>query len=408
MTPPSGKHPQSVLSKTLTLAVVGWLCGTSPLWAVTNPEEELEATQKDMQQAQQRSQALSKEYKQLQDELKTLQDKMVKMAATMQKTEAELSDAEDKLRILSDELKTKKETQKAQQAHLSALLMAELSLSRTPPEAILMMPQPPMEIMKASHALGMASESIRQEALSLSLQLSELNALKEIVTEHRDQLASIQAGFDKQRRELMGQLADRTALQNKLGKRQKEEEDTLQRLAKKASDLRDLVTGLQKEQVKKEEKEAKHNKPSARSDSEHLRSFVDAKGHIHAPASGQVTQSFGASTGKNTTSKGTTMTTRKGAQVTAPYDSEVVFTGPFLNYGQMIILRHSDDFHTLLAGLTKIDVRVGQFLLEGEPIGAMGEGDDDNKNDRTLYIELRKDNQPVNPAAWINGLNKKK
>ena len=102
------------------------------------------------------------------------------------------------------------------------------------------------------------------------------------------------------------------------------------------------------------------------------------------------------------------MTTRKGAQVTAPYDSEVVFTGPFLNYGQMIILRHSDDFHTLLAGLTKIDVRVGQFLLEGEPIGAMGEGDDDNKNDRTLYIELRKDNQPVNPAAWINGLNKKK
>ena len=173
MTPPSGKHPQSVLSKTLTLAVVGWLCGTSPLWAVTNPAEELEATQKDMQQAQQRSQALSKEYKQLQDELKTLQDKMVKMAATMQKTEAELSDAEDKLRILSDELKTKKETLQAQQAHLSALLMAELSLSRTPPEAILMMPQPPMEIMKASHALGMASESIRQEALSLSLQLSE-------------------------------------------------------------------------------------------------------------------------------------------------------------------------------------------------------------------------------------------
>jgi septal ring factor EnvC (AmiA/AmiB activator) len=81
----------------------------------------------------------------------------------------------------------------------------------------------------------------------------------------------------------------------------------------------------------------------------------------------------------------------------------VVFTGPFLTYGQMVIIRHSDDFHTLLAGLVKIDVTVGQFLLEGEPIGAMGDSESSNR----LYIELRQNNQPIDPASWIKGLNKK-
>lgn len=381
--------------------------GMSASYAVTSAEKELENTQKDLQAAQARQMAIAKEFSQLKEELKTLQDKLVKTAAMMQKAESDLSDAEEKLRILTEELQTKNDTLKLQQQRLSSLLMAELSLSRTPPEAMLMMPQTPMEIMKAAHALNMASASIHLEAQSLSLQLAELGRLKDKVTAHRDELAAIQEGFDKQRRELVGQLSERTQLQNKLSKRQKQEEETLLKLARRASDLRDLVAGIQSEEAKKEEAEAKRNKPSPSLDSQRLRSFAQAKGQIRPPVSGQVIQSFGSSAGKNATSKGITLLTRRNAQITSPYDSEVVFTGPFLNYGRMIILRHSDDFHTLLAGLTKIDVRVGQFLLEGEPIGAMGESDNANSDDHKLYIELRKNNQPVNPALWINGLKKK-
>ena len=131
-----------------------------------------------------------------------------------------------------------------------------------------------------------------------------------------------------------------------------------------------------------------------------LRSFADARGHIRPPAAGQVVQKFGAPD-HGGASKGIVIATRAGAQVTAPYDGEVVFTGPFLNYGMLVIIRHSDHFHTLLAGLSKIDASVGQFLLEGEPIGAMGEGESGNR----LYVELRKNNQPVDPAPWISRLN---
>jgi septal ring factor EnvC (AmiA/AmiB activator) len=53
----------------------------------------------------------------------------------------------------------------------------------------------------------------------------------------------------------------------------------------------------------------------------------------------------------------------------------------------------------LLAGLARIDVKTGEFLLEGEPIGVMGSGDN-----ARLYVELRRNNQSFNPAGWIRGL----
>ena len=376
-------------------------------WAKSSAHEELEATQKDLQRAKAQQEALSREMDALLEELKTLQDKLVKTASALQKTETQLSDAEEKIRILTAELKTKQEKLKQQQQRLSSLLVAEIRLSSTPPEAMIMMPQTPMEILEAAHALKLSSKSIHLEAQLLSQQLAELNTLKDKVTRHRDELAEMQAGIEKQRKQLMSQLSERTALQNKLGKRQKDQEEALRKLARKASDLQGLIAGIEEEEVRQQEREAKRNKPSPSVDAERLRSFASAKGRIRPPVSGSVVQSFGSQQGKNSTSKGVTLQTRKGAQVVSPYDSEVVFTGPFLTYGQMIILRHSDDFHTLLAGLTKIDVRVGQFLLEGEPIGAMGESDTTTNDDHKLYIELRQNNQPVNPAQWINGLKKK-
>ena len=392
------------MSKILLSFVFCLLAYASPALAAS-PEEELETTQKNIEEAQERQSTIAEKSSHVTEELTTLQAKLVKAADALQKAEVELTDAENKLQLLTQEFNVKNDTLKTQQNHLSALIIAELSLSHTPPEAMLMMPGDPIDIVKAARALSITSESIRQEAQSLSLQLVELQKLKAKVTEHRNQMAALQANLDKQHRELVSQVAERTALQNKLSKQQKQAEIDLAHLAKKASDLRDLISGIEKEEDERENAEVKHPKPMSR---EYLRSFTQAKGHMRAPAAGQLVQKFGSSEGRNTTSKGFTIATRARAQVVAPYDGEVVFTGPFLNYGRMIILRHSDDFHTLLAGLVKIDVKVGQFLLEGEPIGAMGEGDSGNAGEHKLYIELRKNNQPVDPTLWIAGLNKKK
>ena len=87
-----------------------------------------------------------------------------------------------------------------------------------------------------------------------------------------------------------------------------------------------------------------------------------------------------------------------GAQVVAPYDGQIVFAGPFRSYGQILIIRHSGGYHSLVAGLTRIYVVNKQGVLAGEPVGVMG--------GRTaarprLYLEIRRQGRPINPLPWL-------
>ncbi len=378
----------------------------SPLHA--SPQEELEQTRKDMEQTRAHQEQLAAQTRKINAELEELQGKLVERAATVQKGEGDLSASEERLRILNEQMSEKTSVLAKRRGSLASLVQAALRLSRTPPEAVIMMPGDTEQTMKAARALKMAEAAIRQETESLGIQLRELEDLRTKVEAGREQLSHQQVALDKERQALSLQLAARKVLQQKITQQQQEETDKLAKLAQQAEDLEDLVKSL-----KKNEKEERHERAARQLELEpderaptgkrgKLRSFDDAKGHIRPPAAGTVVQNYGASS-RNDTSKGILITTRARAQVTAPYDGEVVFSGPFLAYGKLVIIRHSDDFHTLIAGLSKIDVAVGQFLLEGEPIGAMG----DSKSDNKLYFELRKNNQPVDPSPWISGMRKK-
>jgi septal ring factor EnvC (AmiA/AmiB activator) len=125
--------------------------------------------------------------------------------------------------------------------------------------------------------------------------------------------------------------------------------------------------------------------------------FSQMQGLLPFPARGRVVETFGQVNAVGHTVKGIVIQTRKGAQVIAPYDGQVVFAGPFRGYGLLLILEHSEGYHTLLAGLDRVDASVGQRLLAGEPVGVMGQ--DDAKP--TLYVELRHHGQPVNPLPWL-------
>ncbi len=111
---------------------------------------------------------------------------------------------------------------------------------------------------------------------------------------------------------------------------------------------------------------------------------------------GGIVIAYGQETSKGVTSKGISIKTRSQAQVVSPYDGSVIFAGPFRGYGKLIIIEHGEGYMSLLAGMNEIECEVGQMLLAGEPVGQMP--DDENSN---LYMELRKDNKPIDPEAWI-------
>jgi septal ring factor EnvC (AmiA/AmiB activator) len=134
--------------------------------------------------------------------------------------------------------------------------------------------------------------------------------------------------------------------------------------------------------------------------------FASAKGTLPLPIGGIRIREFGALDGLGGTEKGLSIASRASAQVTAPCDGWVVYAGPFRSYGQLLILNAGGGYHVLLAGMERISVDLGQFVLTGEPVAVMGGGPQSaaaiatGSSQPVLYIEFRKDGTPVDPSPW--------
>ena len=133
---------------------------------------------------------------------------------------------------------------------------------------------------------------------------------------------------------------------------------------------------------------------------DNVRSFPANPVQILAlPARGRFVSSYGEKvSGEPSAAKGLTIETRAASQVVAPYDGRVAYAGPFRGYGEILIIEHGGRYHTLLAGLDRIDAVVGQWVLAGEPVGVMSAVPESRPR---LYLELRRTGQPINPLPWL-------
>ena len=133
--------------------------------------------------------------------------------------------------------------------------------------------------------------------------------------------------------------------------------------------------------------------------------FQLAKAKLPLPAQGRKVLSYGDKTQFGGSSKGIVIETRASALVTAPCDGWIVYAGEFRSYGQLLIINAGGGYHVLVAGLSQIDVQPGQFVLAAEAIGAMS-GQPKSAQGASqssapvLYVEFRKDGQPIDPDPW--------
>ena len=134
--------------------------------------------------------------------------------------------------------------------------------------------------------------------------------------------------------------------------------------------------------------------------------FVSAKGMLPLPVNGAKIREFGAPDGVGGTEKGISIAARPAGQITSPCDGWVVYAGVFRNYGQLLILNAGGGYHVLLAGMDRISVDLGQFVVTGEPVAVMGGGAQSaaaiasGTSQPVLYVEFRKDGVPVDPGPW--------
>jgi len=133
--------------------------------------------------------------------------------------------------------------------------------------------------------------------------------------------------------------------------------------------------------------------------------FHLAKAKLPKPTSGKLVLDYDERTQYGGNSKGTVFETRHAAQITSPCDGWIVYAGPFRSYGQLLIINAGGGYHVLLAGMTRIDVQPGQFVLAAEPVGTMSDAPptvkmSSSETSPVLYVEFRKDGRPIDPTPW--------
>ena len=135
--------------------------------------------------------------------------------------------------------------------------------------------------------------------------------------------------------------------------------------------------------------------------------FVDDKGRLAWPVSGSVTKNFGDAEREGGQAKGVSLATPPGATVSAPVDGWVAFAGPYRSYGQLLILNAGEGYYMVLAGMERIQVSVGQFVLAGEPVAVMGDGRRARRRRAAIGADaagslyrIRKDGTAIDPEPW--------
>ena len=122
-------------------------------------------------------------------------------------------------------------------------------------------------------------------------------------------------------------------------------------------------------------------------------------GRYQLPVQGRAIAGFGERRASGARASGLTLAPVAGAQVVAPAAGRIVFAGPYRGFDRIVIVEHDGGWTSLVTGLARTSVAVGDTVIAGAPIGTA------ERPGRTgvqpMTIELRRDGEPVNPLAFV-------
>lgn len=378
-----------------------------------NPFRELEGVERNLQSGRQRDAELAREAERLAAEMGALRARLIEAAAAAGRLEEELAGLEEKLRILGEREAAQAARLEEERGRTAALLGALQRLSRVPTEALVMRPEAPLDTLRGALLLRSAVPELERRAGALRDAIRHLAGLREDIAARRARAGQARAELAERTAEMQALVARR----QDLAARNEAERARLARrtagLATQAQDLRELLERLESEREAAAAEERRRAEAAARAateaaarERERRAAAVsarppDAPGTVGMglPVAGTIRLRYGEPDGFGNASRGVRIETRPGAAVVSPHDGSIMFAGPFKGYGQILIVEHANGYHSLIAGLGRIDARVGQQVLAGEPVGAMAASRNGNPD---LYYELRRNGQPINPQRGLS------
>ena len=346
--------------------------------------------------------AAAKASAQLQASVQALQeaegakDRVAALTVTIRAYEAGLAALREALRQAELRENTLKLQFDTKRDRLSQLLGVLSSLDADQGPLLLLHPGGPLGTARSGMMLADVTPALQREAEALRGDLQELADLRGLQQAAGETLGQGLEAAQQARATLSQAISDRTDLP----KRFTEDPEVLKTLLESADTLDAFSSGLSLQEGS-------------------VQGFVEQKGSLPWPVLGTIILAPGETDAKGVTRPGVTLATRPLALVTAPWAATIRYRGPLLDYGNVMILEPGGGYLLILSGLETVYGDVGNVVGAGQALGLMGGpaalgadilsgGTDEAGADlsgggatETLYLEVRKKAEPVDPLIWF-------
>ena len=359
--------------------------------------------EQDKKETEAKKAALEKQAKEISNELEGTQKSLVGIAVDIKENEERLTKLDKRILENRKEQNEIEARLKKDKHSIGNLVLALERLDRTPPEAILARPGAPLETAQSAMLLQSILPNIYGRAESLKKDLARLDTLLKDLQKDQEDIKATAASLAEKQQEISGLLKKRKGLYRQTRSDIDAQEASLREISAQAKNLQELVSRIEEREKQVEVARVAALDEPAQASPKSRPTPIPRSGSAQLPIAGMIRIGYKQTDDIGAESRGLTIEGRSGALVVSPMGGVVRYAGFFKNYGEIIIVEHQKDYHSLIAGLARIDTVVGQSVAAGEPVGTLSISSSGGGNP-TLYYELRLNGVPVNPARKFAGL----
>lgn len=321
---------------------------------------------------------------------------LIKTGAAIQKNQKALHDIETRLTDLRAEQAQIKAELQAERKALGETITALERIRRTPPEAMIARPAAPIDTARGAMLLQRILPVLHEKARALKEKAERYAANEEELQSKQRKLVALSEDLDQKEKNLQRLVADRKKLYASINSDITARSKAIDRISKEARNLADLVSKLEDERTRNASRRKQQQSKPQKVVS------LPAIGKSQLPLKGVLRTKYNQTDDFGAQSKGVSIEGRAGALIVSPMGGVIRFAGYFKNYGNMVIIEHQNGYHSLIAGLEKIDTVVDQSVSAGEPLGRLYRST--SSKAPTLYFELRYKGKAINPARKFTEL----
>jgi murein hydrolase activator len=383
----------------LAVALLVLLGGAALAQDIGSERAALERTQRAARSAAERATRLESAANAANDEAAKLRASATAVAARIQSAEADIDAAEARIAVV-EQLRAAQRARLAEKQVPTVRLVAALqTMARRPPALALLQPGSIRDIVHVHAVLASVLPVVRARTADLRADVERGRQLRAAADSALAAERGAQAQLVVQRQQLVALEARKRVESSRFASGAMAEQDRAIAMGEEARDITDLMGRIDDATSVRARLESlpgpilRPEQPLAAralpNDAPVATASIPA---YRLPVVGQVVTGLGEVSDAGVRARGLTIATRAGAQVVAPTSGRIVFAGPFRGYGNIVVIDHGLGWTTLLTSLAALDVKAGDTVDQGAPIGRAGP-------DRpTVTVELRRRGTPVDIA----------